>query len=178
MLDINLIPKSRYVFRDYVKFTLISGLIISFSVFVIFFGVVDPLRRKNYAEQAFNIHTGQMGEHIDVEADNAALNVRLEELRLRKEALPELFVEKLPKSVIMEKIDGAVPGRVQIDNIVYGDGLISFQGNAPSPVEVADFSIGLTQTGLFSVVRIISIERELEGGQHSFVILSRLMGIQ
>jgi len=119
-----------------------------------------------------------MEEHKDVDADNVAFNARLEELRLRKETLSELFVEELPKSVLVESIDGAVPNRVNISNIVYGDGLVSFQGSAPSPIEVADFSIGLTQTDLFSSVRIISIERELEGGEHSFVILSRLIAIQ
>jgi len=178
MSDINLIPKSRYNLRDCLKFAIISFLIICFSALVIFFGVIDPLRRKRYAEQTFAIHTGQMEEHKDVDADNVAFNARLEELRLRKETLSELFVEELPKSVLVESIDGAVPNRVNISNIVYGDGLVSFQGSAPSPIEVADFSIGLTQTDLFSSVRIISIERELEGGEHSFVILSRLIAIQ
>jgi len=178
MRDINLIPKSRYSLLDYVKFTLICGLIIVFFVSVVFFGVIDPLRRKLYAEQAINIHAGQMEEHKDVEAENAALTVRLEEIRLRKEALSELLVKKIPKSVIMENVDGAVPERIQIESIVYGEGSLSFQGSAPSPIEVADFSIGLTQTDLFSSVRIISIERDLEGGQHSFVIISKLMGMQ
>jgi len=178
MRDINLIPKNRYNFRDYVRFAIIIFLIICFSVLIVFFGVLDPLRKKRYAEHSFAVHTGQMEEHKDIDADNIALNARLEELRLRKETLAELFVEKLPKSTIMKSVDGAVPVRVNINNIVYGDGLVSFQGSAPSPIEVADFSIGLTQTDLFSSVRIISIMRELEGGQHSFVILSRLSEIQ
>lgn len=178
MRDINLIPKSRYNLSDYVRFAIVIFLIICFSVFILFFGVIDPLREKRYAEHSFAVHTGRMEEHKDVDADNVALNARLDELRLRKETLAELFVEKLPKSMIMQSVDGAVPDRVNINNIVYGDGLISFQGSAPSPIEVADFSIGLTQTDLFSSVRIISIERELEGGQHSFVILSRLNSIQ
>jgi len=178
MRDINLIPKSRYNLREYIKFAIISFLIVCFSVFAIFFGVIDPLLRRRYAAEAFAIHTGQMDEYMDVEAENAALTVRLEELRLRKETFSELLTEKIPKSVIVKNIDGAVPNRVNISNIVYEDGLVSFHGSAPRPIEVADFSIGLTQTDMFSSVRIISIERELDGGEHSFVILSRLIAIQ
>jgi Tfp pilus assembly protein PilN len=174
MRDINLIPKSRYGFRDYIKFLLICVLIVSLSAFVIFFGVIDPLQRIRYAEQAFDIHTSQMERHKDVDVDNAALIARLDELKLRKEALSELFPEVLPKSVLMRNIDGAVPDRVSIDSLVYGNGTITFQGSAPSPIEVADFSIGLTRTGLFARVRIISIVRALEGGRHSFVILSSM----
>lgn len=178
MRDINLIPKSRFGFQDYVKYVIICVFLLSFSVVVVFWGVVVPLQRKRYAEQTFAIHTGKMEEHKDVEADNAALTARLDELRLRKEALSELFADKPPKSLIMENVDDAVPHRVHIESIVYGDDMITLQGSAPSPIEVADFSIGLTQTGLFSSVRITSIERALEDGQHTFVILSRLIRIQ
>lgn len=177
MRDINLIPKSRYNLRDYVRFIIITVLIVCFAVIVVFFGVIDPLRSKNYARQAFEIHTAQMEKHKDVDVDNAALIARLDELKLRQGALSELFAERLPKSVLMQSIDGAVPDRVNIDSIAYGNGTITFQGNAPSPIEVADLSIALIRTGHFSSVRILSIVRPLQGGQHSFVILSRLMEV-
>jgi len=176
MRDINLLPESRYNKRIIARNILLFFLAVASVGVVICFGIIEPLYEKRIAEQVLEIHIANMEKFKDADTINVELIARLEELKARKEGMAELFEQRLPGSVLVSKVDGALPGGVRIISINYGEGTVTLQGRAPSSIEVADFSIGLRNTGLFQSVRVLSIQRDLADGHHSFIMNLKLTG--
>jgi len=176
MRDINLLPESRHNKRIIARNILLIFLAVAFAGIVIYFGIIAPLYEKSIAEQVLRLHMAQMEKFKDADTINTELIARIEEIKAHKEGMAELFEQRLPSSMLVSEIEGALPEGVRLISIVYGDGVVTLQGRAPSPIEVADFSIGLRNTGLFQSVRILSIHGGLADGYHSFNMTLRVTG--
>jgi len=174
MYDINLVPEKRYDNNTLAKtvVTVISGVIL--IAFLIFYGIIDPLRQQYYVEQMYRIHSSQMARLETTASEHATTSAYLEQLRIRREGLRVLFDEKLPASLLVLDIENSIPSGVYLISKNYTEGDIALQGHALSSLEVADLSIGLKNTELFEFVRTISIERDLTAGNSPFLMNLKL----
>jgi len=168
--DINLIPENRYDNNTVAKTVVVVIAAVITSILLIYYGIIDPLRQRYHVEQMYRIHQSQIAGLETIAAEHTSTSTNLEQLRIRKETMRVLFEDKLPASLLVFKIDNAIPQGVHIISKNYGEGTMNLQGRAPSLLEVAALSIGLKNTGLFESVRIVSTDRDLVTGYVSFVI--------
>jgi len=174
MYDINLVPESRYDNNTLAKTVVVVTSAVILTAFLIFYGVVDPLRQQFHVEQMYRMHKSQMAKLETIASEHESTSVYLEQLRIRQEGMRVLFDEMLPASLLLLNIEDAIPSGVFIFSKNYSEDNIALQGRALSSLEVAGLSIGLKNTGLFEFVRIISVERNLAAGYSSFVINLKL----
>jgi len=174
MYDINLMPASRYNVKKIVTTVVIVSISLILSAGLVFYGIVEPLSQQYQVEEMYRLHRSQMARFNTTAEEHATISSNLEQLRLRKDGLSVLFEEKLPSSLVVYGIDGALPRLVYIINTNYSEGSFTLQGHAPSLLEVSEFSMNLKETGLFTTVRILSGVRDMAAGNNSFVINLKL----
>lgn len=176
MYDINLIPESRYNNNTLAKTFVTITIGVMLMALLIYYGVIDPIRQQSQVEQIYRIHKSQMARLSTTAEEHAQLSATLEQLRIRKDGMSGLLKKDLPESLLIANIDGALPQGVRIFGITYGDNTVSLQGHALSLLNIADLSVELKNTGIFEIVRIISVERDLAAGYKTFVINLKLIG--
>lgn len=153
--DLNLIPKK-------VRTGHIAAYLLPIFIFLLvasiggYLGITIPNNIRDTNQTELNSLQGQIDALADIGERHEQALVELNALKIQEGTFSKLVISDPTPLHVLLALENASPEEIIMENISYGDAIISISGKTPDDVTLARLLVGVQRTGIFKSFYIVS----------------------